>query len=554
MKNIIKLPVIIALIAVIGLSMTACAKKPSETFDYSKILKGDLSEFAGTWEGSGTQIQLGTDGAHNFKKEDRGFYTWMIPGRQFDSEVRLFPVGVDIEYADLMLGGDIYPSDTTKVRLVLHHYSSQDSVASGPYYREASAVSGGEKKAAQAAETSGYSKILNGDLSDFPGYWENARGERERILPDGSVERFLDRYLPASGFIRTEDGVYVWGMGREEARGIDIILFPVGVQCDLGARVIETDTSKARMGINLIAGEEFGSPAGHWNIYYYESPHPLSSKILNGDLSDFMGDWVNAMGYTKQIRKDGTFTTGQTASGFSRTEDGFIYGIRADDGSGGFGVMLVPAGSAMSNGENVIETDTTKDRMAWGHDGPSSNAHVYYRGSFSYQLGDTGPGGGKIFHYDPNGFTMPDDGKVCHYLEAAPEDMPSTLAWASSRYTSTNIVNLANFTENNGYPTGGGRECTALILAADPDAPAAKACKEYRGGGKNDWFLPSLGDLLLLCWKRHIIGDILRGEWYWTSTQGDDGSAWFVDVREMITSQYTLEKNGNCYVRPIRAF
>jgi hypothetical protein len=44
-----------------------------------------------------------------------------------------------------------------------------------------------------------------------------------------------------------------------------------------------------------------------------------------------------------------------------------------------------------------------------------------------YELGDTGPGGGKIFYVSTEGFTMTDDNTTAHYLEAAPADMESGL-------------------------------------------------------------------------------------------------------------------------------
>jgi hypothetical protein len=149
---------------------------------------------------------------------------------------------------------------------------------------------------------------------------------------------------------------------------------------------------------------------------------------------------------------------------------------------------------------------------------------------------------------------MPDNGQVCHYLEAAPEDWETTLPWASPEHAYTKIVELANYMENNGYAVGEGRKYTALILAADPDALAAMACVEYRGGGKRDWFLPSRGEFNLLARNRDKIGDILPGEWYWTSTQNDAGTAGYNDVRGMENSQYAAEKSSNCYVRPVRSF
>jgi hypothetical protein len=91
-------------------------------------------------------------------------------------------------------------------------------------------------------------------------------------------------------------------------------------------------------------------------------------------------------------------------------------------------------------------------------------------------LGSTGPGGGIIFYHDPNGFIMTDTGERAHYLEAAPVNMPRTLAWASSGFTSTNI-------SGTGTAIGTGRRNTALILAVDANAPAALACRNYSNNG-----------------------------------------------------------------------
>jgi uncharacterized repeat protein (TIGR02543 family) len=175
------------------------------------------------------------------------------------------------------------------------------------------------------------------------------------------------------------------------------------------------------------------------------------------------------------------------------------------------------------------------------------NITLYAKWTANYELGSTGPGGGKIFYQSEIGFTMTDTNEVCHYLEAAPNNMSTILAWASSGYTYTNI-------SGTGTEIGTGRKNTALILATDANAPAAKACKDYSGGGKTDWFLPSQYELNELYKNRGVVGN-MGSSYYWSSSQhyyGSD-SAW---------SQYFANggqdngiKGNNLYdVRAIRAF
>ena len=140
---------------------------------------------------------------------------------------------------------------------------------------------------------------------------------------------------------------------------------------------------------------------------------------------------------------------------------------------------------------------------------------------------------------------MTDTGQVCHYLEAASADMPGELAWASSRYTSTNI-------NGTGTGIGTGRKNTALILAVDTAAPTAKACKEYTYGGKTDWFLPSQDELSMLYMCRNYVGGF-NGRWYWSSSQSNYyGFAW--SQYFSYGSQNDYGKTRADYVRAIRAF
>ncbi|MCL2180056.1 MAG: DUF1566 domain-containing protein [Treponema sp.] len=155
---------------------------------------------------------------------------------------------------------------------------------------------------------------------------------------------------------------------------------------------------------------------------------------------------------------------------------------------------------------------------------------------YDFSIGSTGPGGGIVFY---------DKGSVSdgwRYLEAAPVNQGS-LAWASSGYTSTNIP-------GTGTAIGTGKANTAAILAVDVNAPAARACVNYSGGGLNDWFLPSIDELNEMYKSRTHLG-ISEGL-FWSSSQRDYLDAWgqyFGDG-----DQYYYHKNYYNYVRAVRAF
>ena len=160
-----------------------------------------------------------------------------------------------------------------------------------------------------------------------------------------------------------------------------------------------------------------------------------------------------------------------------------------------------------------------------------------------YVVGDTGPGGGKIIYISTAGFTVTGIGSfTAHYLEAAPVNMATTLAWASSGFTSTDIP-------GTGTAIGTGKANTALILATDTNAPAAKACDDYTGG-KTDWFLPSRDELNEMYNARTHVG--ISSGIFWSSSQFGDGSAWRLDFD--IGYQSSSYKDYVTNVRAVRAF
>jgi len=126
------------------------------------------------------------------------------------------------------------------------------------------------------------------------------------------------------------------------------------------------------------------------------------AKILNGDLSDFAGTWVNIHGESRQLYADGIFGSPGTISNFTKNDEGtsdaykwyVLEGINEPiPGEYGYFVYLYPAGAALDiEGLNIINgyhirgilaNDSTKDRIILRprpqHDSLQPDYFVFYR-------------------------------------------------------------------------------------------------------------------------------------------------------------------------------
>lgn len=190
-----------------------------------------------------------------------------------------------------------------------------------------------------------------------------------------------------------------------------------------------------------------------------------------------------------------------------------------------------------------------------------------------YQVGDTGPGGGKIVYVNPFGFDIltdpqnPTVARVAHYIEVGAEDIAGgvPVTWASSD---------GIFSAKNGIATypqfGAGLYNTGFILRTtdpvvnpgDPGAPAAKACDVYVRNGFSDWYLPTQNELMEI--RTYVLNNPtdpvtkdMFGKTYWTST--DTINAWPVCI-EIDANAYwrntgrKFDAAHMYYVRPVRAF
>ena len=188
------------------------------------------------------------------------------------------------------------------------------------------------------------------------------------------------------------------------------------------------------------------------------------------------------------------------------------------------------------------------------NDTVTSNTTLYAKW-VEYNIGDTGPGGGKIFYRLNTGFTMTDNGQICHYLEAAPDDIGPRV-WAINPSPSRQNY----ITDALGTLIGTGRKNTAAILAyagasAATDVPAAYSCAvSYNAGGiKTDWFLPSKDELNELYVQSSFFTN-LTTSYYWSSSQHTT-IAWSAMNQNLGNGrQLDYFKDTAYSVRAIRAF
>lgn len=162
----------------------------------------------------------------------------------------------------------------------------------------------------------------------------------------------------------------------------------------------------------------------------------------------------------------------------------------------------------------------------------------------TYKIGDKSPSGGYIFYDKGNA----SDG--WRYLEAAPVDL-------SGEYEgSANWGCWQKFVGAKSPRTGSGKINTQAIVKTCKEAQiAAKLCVTYRGGGKNDWFLPSISELNYMyeyLWKKRIGG--FSADYYWSSTEDDNETNIAFDKNFSNGEINTRSKVNFARVRPIRAF
>jgi hypothetical protein len=216
---------------------------------------------------------------------------------------------------------------------------------------------------------------------------------------------------------------------------------------------------------------------------------------------------------------------------------------------------------------SATETKTATTYTIIGTSASGETSTATYRLRVTGDIGDTGPGGGKIFYYLAAGFSCgPTGGSTCKFLEVAPNDWSGTdptVSWAQStpvNFAADTVPNRLTLIADIGR---GGRNTKAIIDQGNNNSTSSAAARAdahnvvIDGVNYDDWILPSELELSQLYIQRAAVGMVFAGASYWSSTSTGGGNGRYLIVTHVSATPGSFAgdlKTVAFYVRPIRAF
>lgn len=197
------------------------------------------------------------------------------------------------------------------------------------------------------------------------------------------------------------------------------------------------------------------------------------------------------------------FGTGVAAS-LDRTSLRLVRPIRA------FAGTIVP--SAMTAATTIAPTTTV--RAATTTVAPATTTIAPTTTVLSCALGgpcavgNTGPGGGTVIYANAAGFACgASRTSTCRYLEAAVSTWHTTISPSITAGCNTDKILTCPWSDKSIKLTGTGntgigyglQNTNAMLAQSLSVGSAAVVARAYRGGAKDDWFLPSIDELEEVC-------------------------------------------------------
>lgn len=152
-------------------------------------------------------------------------------------------------------------------------------------------------------------------------------------------------------------------------------------------------------------------------------------------------------------------------------------------------------------------------------------------------------GGGIIYYVDNTGR---------HGLIAAINDQGANIPWAPESLFTV-------FTNASSTYDGASNTTNIINTYGNSSVYAAKLCRDYRGGGFTDWYLPAYDEINAMKLYQDAIGgfppsEFLTNNYHWCSTEYDYFRAWDHDFNLRYGLIDANEKRAAASVRAIRKF
>jgi len=286
-----------------------------------------------------------------------------------------------------------------------------------------------------------------------------------------------------------------------------------------------------------------------------------------------------------------TRTVNTAATGFTINSTGGAIAI--------FAINATPAGmsfnattGALTGTPNTVAVATNYTITATNASGNATRTFTLTVTAVVYTVGQTGPGGGKVFYAATTPFSCgPTLAATCTYLESVPFgwmtelDFKGDLVDVNRTWSEATPVDLQRgpFGTTGGTATaiGSGYQNTKAMFDVGNDNTAQSAgaiayayTVTVSGVVYDDWYLPSKDELNQMCkWQRGITGEALTNlttvctggvinsgvgaqgfdGGYWTSTEVNDFTIWSQNFATGAQINNSAKQNGE-RVRPIRAF
>ncbi len=263
-----------------------------------------------------------------------------------------------------------------------------------------------------------------------------------------------------------------------------------------------------------------------------------------------------------------------------------------------FSINATPSGmsfnattGALTGTPNTVAAGTNYTITATNASGNATQTFRLTVTAVVYSLGQTGPGGGKVFYVATTPFSCgPTLAATCTYLEAVPflwmseADFKGDLVDVNRSWSESTPVDLQRgpfgITGGTATAIGSGYQNTKAMFDVGNDNTAVSAgalayayTVTVSGVVFDDWYLPSKDELNQMCkWQRGITGEALttlttgctggtinsgvgavgfEGN-YWTSTEANDFTVHTQDFTSGGQQNRAKQEGGR--VRPIRAF